>query len=74
MYSYPLYQIINYWYSFFNKWIYITIRKIKIDPIIKQSILNFADWLISQFIIFDPNNDTGIIGNLRLFHLQIASC
>jgi hypothetical protein len=51
-----------------------SLSKRKMDEYSKLCLLNWLDFFISQIMIFDPNNNSGFIGNLRYIKLQIKSC
>ncbi len=74
MYTYP--NIKSYIQFFFDMrdLIIKTWSNIKLDPYTKSIILNWIEFFISQALILDPNNDSGYIGQMKLFRLQIKNC
>ena len=74
MYTYPTSKSYSQIYFNFIDVIWKSLSKRKMDEYSKLCLLNWLDFFISQIMIFDPNNNSGFIGNLRYIKLHIKSC
>lgn len=74
MYSYPNIKTCIQFFSELRELTIKTWSKIKLDPYTKMITLNWIEFFISQALILDPYNDSGFIGQMKFFQLQIKNC
>jgi hypothetical protein len=74
MYTYPNIKSCIQFFSDMRDLIIKTWSNIKLDPYTKSIILNWIEFFIAQALVLDPNNDSGYIGQMKLFSLQIKNC